>query len=148
MITFDLLPLHRVYEEIKPNLPRHYHELTEGDDYGPFDIDWEMYLHLSHLNKCLVVTVRDDKKLVGYSVYSVGRNPRYKTIIQACSDGIFLEKEYRGQLSRIFMKKADEYLRQIGVGETIYILSDDRVGRILGGNGYKAEHKVWRIKYE
>lgn len=148
MITFALLPLHRVYEEIKPNIPRHYSEMTEGDDYGPPDIDWEMYLHLSALNKCLVVTVRDDGKLVGYSVYSVGRNPRYKTITQACSDGIFLEREYRGKLSRIFMKKADEYLKKIGVRETIYILSDDRVGRVLGGNGYKSKYRVWRMKYE
>lgn len=147
MIAFDLAPLHRIYHEIEPNVERHYSEMTEGDDYGPPDIDWALYLALSKADRCIVVTVRDEGKLVGYSAYIIGKNPRYKTRTQASSQGLFLEKEYRGRLSGIFIKKADEYLRKIGVHETAYILSDDRVGHLLGRHGYESKYKVWSVKY-
>lgn len=147
MLTFDLVPLHCVYEEIMPNISRHYNEMTEGDEYGEPDIDWELYLAVSRINRCVVVTARDVNKLVGYAVYTLGNKLRYKNIKQASSEGVFLEKEYRAKYSRIFLKKADEFLKQIGTQETHYILSDDRVGRILGGNGYKSKYKVWSVTY-
>lgn len=147
MITFDLLPLHRVYKEIIPNIPRHYTEMTDGDEYGVPDIDWDLYLTLSERNKCVVVTVRDNGKLVGYSVYTLGNNPRYRDIREAGSAGIFLEKEYRGELSHRLIQKADEYLQKIGIQETHYILSDDRVGRLLGRDGYKSKYKMWSKRY-
>lgn len=147
MISFDFVPLHKVGHEIAPNIARHYAEMSDGDEYGVPEIDWDTYLALSHAGHCLVLTVRDGEKLVGYSVYTIGRNPRYKQIIEASSAGIFLEKEYRGKLSEQFIKKADEYLKKIGVQETIYVLSDDRVGRLLGRGGYESKYKVWSIKY-
>jgi len=147
MIVFDLMPLHRVYEEIKPNVARHYTEMTEGDDYGPPDMDWDTYISLSLVDQCVGVTARDDRKLIGYSAYVIGRNPRYKEIIQASSHGIFLEKEYRGRLSGVFIKKADGFLKKIGVHETDYTLSDDRVGHFLGREGYQPKYRVWSVKY-
>lgn len=147
LIHFDFVPLHTVGHEIAPNIARHYSEMTEGDEYGIPNIDWDSYISLSHAGQCMVVTVRDDEKLIGYSVYSIGRNPRYKHFIDALSDGVFLEKEYRGKLSGEFMKKADEYLRNIGIHETSYILSDDRIGHILGRSGYQSHYKIWSKKY-
>lgn len=147
MITFGIAHLHDVYEEIKPNVARHYAEMSDGDDYGTPEIDWDSYLAASRANRCVVVTVRDEKKLVGYSVYSLGANPRYKNLVMASSDGIFLEKPYRGKLSRQLIKKADEYLKNIGVHETVYILSDDRVGQLLSRDGYQSKYKVWSHKY-
>lgn len=147
MIEFDLVPLHRVYQEIMPNIARHYTEMTDGDDYGTPDIDWDTYLALSRIHRCVVVTARDGGKLIGYSAYTIGNNLRYKEITEATSSGVFLEKEYRGQLSSQFIKKADEYLKKIGIHETNYILSDDRVGRLLGRNGYESKYKIWSVKY-
>jgi hypothetical protein len=147
MITFDLVPLHRVFREIEPNIPRHYSEMTDGDEYGVPDIDWPTYLAMSQMDRCVVVTARDGEALVGYGVYSLGHNPRYKTRFEASSHGIFLEKPHRGKFSAAFLKKADEYLRKIGVRETHYILSDERVGKYLGRNGYKSKYKVWSVNY-
>lgn len=147
MIFFDFILLHHVYKEIKPNVERHYTEMTEGDDYGTPDVDWELYLALSKINRCFVVTARDQGKLVGYSIYTIGAMPRHKSIAQALSEGIFLEKEYRNKYSRIFMKKCEQYLMLTRIKETKYILSDDRVGRLLGANGYKPKYKVWSKSY-
>lgn len=121
--------------------------MTDGDGYGTPDIDWHTYIQASRAGLCRVVTVRDDNKLVGYAVYSLGRNLRYKNIIEASSDGIFLEKEYRGKLSAELIKRADQYLKTLGIHETNYILSDDRVGRLLGRSGYQSKYKVWSRKY-
>ena len=146
MITYDFAPLHTVAHEIAPNVERHYHEMTEGDDYGPPDIDWDAYIASSRHGLCRAVVVRDKGILVGYSVWSIGKNPRYKTKIQASSDGIFLEKPYRGTVSKELIKKTDEFLRAIGVTQIVYILSDDRVGKLL--KGYKSNYKVWSKDYE
>lgn len=147
MIEFDFVPFHLVAGEIAPNVSRHYQEMTDGDDYGPPNIDWDTYIHASIQGQCLTVTVRDKKKLIGYSVYIVGPNPRYKHIIEASSNGIFLEKEYRGKHGIHFMKKADEFLKKMGVHETNYTLSDERVGKILERQGYETKYKIWSVKY-
>ncbi len=146
-ITFDFVPLHTVVREIAPHVGTHYAQMTDGDDYGFPDIDWDSYLLASQAGLCRVVTVRDGGKLVGYSVYSFGRNLRYKEIIEASSDGIFLEKEYRGKLSSELLKRADQYLKALGIHETSYVLSDERVGKLLARNGYTAKYKVWTNKY-
>lgn len=139
------MPFHAIGREIAPNVARHYAEMTDGDSYGTPNIDWESYLAASHAGQLMAVTIRDSKKLVGYSVFSIGRNPRYKHIIEANSDGIFLEKSYRGRLSRLLFQKSDEYLKNMGVHETNYTLSDDRIGRMLAG--YQSKYKIWSIKY-
>lgn len=147
MISFDFVPLHDVAHEIQPNVERHYAEMSDGDDYGPPEIDWETYLQASRIGLCRVVTVRDNGVLVGYSVYSIGRNLRYKNLIEASSDGIFLEKEYRGELSIRLLNKADEYLSNLGVKETNYTESDDRLGRLLARSGYQSKYKIWSKRY-
>lgn len=145
MISFDFVPFHEVGDEIAPHVPRHYREMTEGDDYGEPRIDWRAYLAASHAGQLMVVTVRDDGKLVGYSAFTIGANPRYKHIIEADNNGIFLEKKYRGRISRLLMQKSDEYLQNLGVHQANYTLSDDRVGRMLPG--YKSKYKVWSKTY-
>ena len=147
MITFDFVPLHQVGHEIAPNVERHYSEMSDGDDYGIPQIDWDSYIAASHIGLCRVVTVRDEGELVGYAVYSIGRNLRYKNRIEASSDGVFLEKPYRGKLSNELLNMADKFLSELGIHETNYILSDDRVGKLLGRKGYKSKYKIWSKIY-
>lgn len=147
-MKFDFVPLHIVAAEIAPNLARHHEEMNTGDDYGCPNIDWDSYLKASHFGHCFCATVRDDEnKLVGYSVYQVGNNLRYKHIISATSDGMFLEKEYRDGTGIKLQKFADEKLKGLGVMETIYITNDSAFGKFLDNNGYKTEYKLWRKVY-
>jgi GNAT superfamily N-acetyltransferase len=146
-VNFDFVPLHFVVDEIEPNVARHYEEMTEGDDYGPPNIDWDMYIAASRANQCVCVTARDGAQLVGYGVFTVGPNPRYKHILQADSSGIFLEKEYRGTWGPAMLAAIDDYLKGIGVHETNYTLSDARVGKLLEKQGYKQTYKVWSVSY-
>lgn len=147
MIEFDFVQFHLVAGEIAPNVARHYREMSEGDDYGPPNIDWDTYIQASVNGQCMTVTARDKNKLIGYAVYVIGRNPRYKHILEAESNGVFLEKEYRGKIGIRLLKKADEFLSKIGVQETNYTLSDERVGKILERNGYQTHYRIWSKKY-
>lgn len=140
------MPFHAVGHEIAPNVARHYTEMSDGDDYGQPNIDWDYYLAASHVGQCVAVIARDGEKLIGYSVYTIGNNPRYKHIIEASSDGIFLEKPYRGRLGLKFLTKANEYLSRLGVQETHYIESDETFGRMLRRVGAQSKYKIWSIK--
>lgn len=147
MVEFDLVPFHRIIAEIAPNTERHYHEMTDGDDYGPPDIDWNLYYQAGKANQCIAVTVRDGGKLVGYAVFTIGRNPRYRKLLEAHSDGIFLEREYRGKIGMQLLSKCDEYLQKIGVQEANYTISDELIGKLLQRKGYQSKYKIWSKKY-
>lgn len=131
--------------EIALNVARHYREMSQGDDYGTPEVDWDSYLSVSFAGLCWVVTARDKAVLVGYSIFIIGNNPRHKNLIEANNGGFFVEKPYRGKLGRLLTKKSDEYLQAMGVHETHYTESDDRVGRMLPG--YQSKYRIWSKKY-
>jgi hypothetical protein len=144
MIHYALEPLHEMAAEGLDKLNDHYkgHESS----YGKLNMDWDYYLSASHAGKCKAVTVRDGSRLVGYALFFIGNNPDHKHILQATNSGIYLDEEYRGKISLQLIKKADEFLKNLGVKEINYLLKDDRIGRLLGRNGYKSDHKLWSIK--
>lgn len=145
-MIFNFVPLHSVAGEIAPNVERHYHEMSEPDEYGVPNIDWDAYLSASYSGQCFVLTARDDGKLIGYAVYTISKNPRYKHLIEATGNGIFIEKPYRGRLGIKILKIADEYLEKLGVHETSYIMGG-RAEKLLSRHGYKSTYKVWSKKY-
>lgn len=147
MITWDFVPVHTIAGEIAPNVERHYFEISEKDEYGVPNIDWRYYLEASNSGLCWAVTARDDGKLIGYSVFTISENPRYKHLLEANGNGLFIEKEYRGKLGMTFLKKTDEYLQKAGVKETNYIINGERVPKLLSRRGYKSTYKVYSRRY-
>lgn len=147
LITFDFVPLHLVTAEIAPNVERHYYEMTEGDDYGPPDIDWDGYNELSLAGRAFAAIIRDKGALVGYSTFAICENMRYKGRIEAFGQGIFIEKPYRSKYARKLVRHADICLSLLGVKETNYTLSDSRVGKMLESLGYKSTYTNWSRCY-
>lgn len=141
-MKFDFVPLHLVAGEIAPNVEKHYFQMSEGDEYGVPNLDWEYYLQVSHAGQCWVVTARDDQKLVGYAVYTISNNPRYKHLMEASCNGIFIEKEYRGRLGVQLIKAAEGYLKN-RVQETNYIIGGERFSKLLTRLGYKSTYRIW-----
>jgi GNAT superfamily N-acetyltransferase len=88
-----------------------------------------------------------DEKLVGYSVFMISTNPRYKHLKQASNEAIYIEPEHRGH-GVSFIKETDDYLRKIGMNEVFYAWADNRTAKILQRLGYKAKFKLWGIRYE
>lgn len=147
MIQYDFLPLHHVIAEIAPNVERHYYEMTEGDDYGVPDIDWEGYIALSHNGQAYAGIIRDKTVLVGYSTFVLCENMRYKGRIEAFGQGLFIEKPYRSKCAKRLIRYSDNCLAQLGARETNYTLSDKRVGRLLESLGYKSNYSNWSYRH-
>lgn len=147
MITHDFLPFAALIPEIAPHTTRHYLEMTDGDNYGAPDVDWDYYVDASLAKACYAVATRDNGELVGYSIYTLGTNPRYKDRLEASCDGIFIEKPYRGKISNEMLAKADTCLAMMGVRETSYTMSDPRMGKLLERKDFKSKYKVWSKTY-
>lgn len=142
-MIYDFVPFHLVAEEIAKNLENHYDDVDLKDDYGRPNLDWDSYLQLSLAGRCRVLTARIDGKLIAYSCFCISNNLNHKGIIEAANTGIFIEKEYRGKITLEFIRKSDEFLKELGVTEVIYILNDNRIGALLKRAKYKAKHIVW-----
>lgn len=147
MITYDFIRFHVVAPEILPNVERHYTEMHQGDDYGQPDIDWDGYVAASHQGACYAATLRDDGDLVGYSVYSISNNPRYKTQYEAINAGIFVEQPWRIECGKRLVTYGQTCLAMLGVHESSFITNDEVFGRFLGQLGIKPAYKIYTQKF-
>jgi hypothetical protein len=143
MVQYALEPFHQIASDVALKIPAHY---AEKKSFGLPNLDWDYYLTASHMGLCKAITVRDDDKLVGYSVFFISHDTDRKHIQIATNAGVFLDPEYRGKIAIQLLKKSDEYLKELGAQEINYLLDDDRLGRLLGRNGYKSEYKLWSVK--
>ncbi len=142
-MIYDFVPFHEVAGEIAKNLETHYNDAELKDSYGRPNLDWDNYLAQSVAGSCRAVTARDNGKLVGYSVFCVGVNINHKTIIQASNIGMFVWKKYRGKIAMDLIRNSDEFLRQIGVMEVMYVMQNKRLGSLLKRAKYDDKYVVW-----
>lgn len=96
-LTFQRERPFELLDEARPLFEAHYKEIAHYQDI-PLAIDEEVYCKMEERNLLRVFTARDCGELVGYCVFKVGPNPRYKTSIQAVQDILYVEKSRRGAL--------------------------------------------------
>jgi hypothetical protein len=142
-MIYDFVPFEDVGEEIARNLEAHYNDADSRDDYGRPDLDWPAYITLSREGKCGAVIARNDGELIAYSVFIIGMNINHKQIAEALNTGFFIAEKWRGKITNEFLRKSDEYLKEIGVDRINYVLSDDRLGQLLKRKGYKSKFITW-----
>lgn len=142
-INYAFVPFTTCAKEIADNVDRYVSEITDGSEHGAPNVDWETYLEMSVRGLAMVVTARDGEKLIGFIALAITHNLRHKDITEAWSQGIFIEKEYRGEVGVALTKKADEFIKSFGVNTSNFMLSDSRVGRLLERNGYQPKYTVW-----
>lgn len=147
MIEYSFVPLHTVTCEIAPNVARHYDEIKTEGDKGPPDMDWEQYDRASRLGHAVAVIARHDGQMIGYSCFTIGFNPRYKTILEANSAGLFVEKEYRAEVGEEMIDRAEQFLNGLGVKEINYDNDDEVFGRWISKKGYSVKSKLWSKKH-
>ena len=142
-MIYDFVPFHMVAEEVMRNFERHFEDVEVKDGSGKANLDWDSYLSLSLAGRCRAVICKVEGKIIAYSVFCISNNLNHKTIIEASNTGIFIQKEFRGKITSEFLRKSDEYLKEIGVMEIHYITNDDRIGILLKRAKYKAKYIVW-----
>lgn len=145
MMKFDFIPLDDIFDELQAHVAINLKEIVAVAK--EFDVDWNTYRSAAELGSMMVLTLRHDDKLVGYSVFYMSLNLRNKRMIEATNHGVFLEKEYRIKYGARMLSEADKFLKRVGVNETMYINDSKVFGRLLARNGYKQKTIVWSVKY-
>lgn len=83
-------------EEAMPLFTKHFDEISANKDI-PLDIDYEKYLGAEAAGSVRNFTARDqDGKLIGYAVFFIYQNFRYKSSLQAQQDVLYIDPSKRG----------------------------------------------------
>ncbi len=146
-MKIETVALHNIIDEIAEHHQRHYEEMTDGDDFGKPEVDWDLYKMLSLAGHMLATTLKDGDKLVGYVVFSISHNQRHMKRLEASNEAFFVEKPYRIKWAKVLVKSAIAANVEMGIQETNFTLSDERVGRWLGTMGAKSNYKIWSFNH-
>lgn len=142
-LVFDFVPFPVVYEEIRALNESHADD-AQDEAEGPVNADWDYYLFAGSQARCWAATVRDDGKMVAYSVFFIDNNFNHKHLIEATSAGFFVDRAYRGKnVFNDLRAYSEEYLQKIGANVVQYILRGNGLGRVLSSKGYSSDYRVW-----
>ena len=115
MITIQVELIKDIVEEMKPLLEKHYEEVHLFPDKIPFNPDYDKYFELEKMGLTHTLTVRHDKKLVGYIVAFLYPNLHYKDHMYAINDVIYLDEKYRHtDVAEEMLRYAESYYKGLG----------------------------------
>ena len=144
MVTIEPIDGIALIEAMKDSVARHHAEMTMGDDYGEINVDWDYYRDLTIDGLIHATALKDVDKLVGYVIFSISRNPRHKEMMDAISQGIFVEPQYRSEWSALLLKSAVANIKeQHPKVDVSFLVNDPIVGKWLGMQGAKQTYQVW-----
>lgn len=143
VIEYDIQPLHAVAKELEPFIEGHFHESREEEE--GFAPDKAGYLQASFYGNCLVVTAREEGKIVGYSIFIISRYARNTDAIKADNHGFYVDQRYRGKLGGALLDRAHAMLKNLSISQIDYINDSEAFGRFITRKGAKCAAKIWRF---
>lgn len=96
MITCQVEPWRSFIEEARSLLPIHYEELALNKDKVPLMPMYEIYDQRDDNGEVLVVTAREDAKLIGYFIGFIAPGLHYRTCLTCTMDIFYVLPEHRG----------------------------------------------------
>ena len=146
MIVYKEEQLKDFILEFAELLKPHMSEISVTEKLGfEFKPDYIKYVKLQELGVLVVITCRDDEKLIGYSVFGISQHIRYTDCKLAKEDLYYIAPEYRGKgLGKRLFIETEEVLKKHGVNQIILttkVYSDN--SHILGKLGYDFFEKVF-----
>lgn len=127
--------------EAQTLLEQHYQELTLHKEHIRLSVDWDKYYKLESIGGFVLITARDEGKLVGYSAFFVSSHIHYKETKVAMNDVLFLHKDYRkGSTGIKLIKESEKIMKDLDVSKIVWHvkLSNDFTP-ILKRMGYISE---------
>jgi GNAT superfamily N-acetyltransferase len=127
--------------EFVPLLNWHWQEIANDKDRIPLDVNFEAYKKLDSEGKIVILTARDDKRLIGYSIFFLVRSPHYKGTLVGMNDVLYLDPEYRrGSAGSRLIAESERVMREMGVVKiTWHVKLVNGLQRILEAKGYKVD---------
>jgi len=116
MIKFNVEDYTDCIDEIKPMLSSHYSEVEFYQGRVQLNPNFEVLEVLDQAGLLFICTMRDEGKLVGYNVFSVGKAMHYKDHDYATNYTVYIDPEYRHTEETVyFFNFCEEYLKGMGV---------------------------------
>jgi L-amino acid N-acyltransferase YncA len=116
MITYQVESFTEVLEELKEVLSSHYNEVEDSTESADFNPDYEKYLAFDEAGMLTLVSVRDNRDLIGYYLSMEYPMLNSKHILGSLEIGFYIKPEYRkSRLGLNLLKKVEEVLRELGV---------------------------------
>ena len=136
MVTYQLEKYIDCLDELKEIYPEHYEELSVTKSFE-LEMDYEAYNKIDSVGALKVVTCREDKKLIGYIIYTISPHLHYKSCITAFEDLYFVRKTHRkGRIGIKLFQYAEKVLKELGINRIIYStkvhLDNSRLFEYLG----------------
>ena len=120
MITAQVETWHPFIEEIQPLLPLHYQELALNRDKVPLDPMYELDDAMDVQGKVLVVSLREEGKIVGYFIGFVEPKLHYRTCLALTMDIFWTHPDIRGGLAGVrLFREVEREAKRRGV-QTLY----------------------------
>jgi len=136
-------------QELQPLLYDHWQEIARHKDAIKLEPIWELYYELQDRNCLVVVTFRDEDKLVGYIVTFVSRHPHYRSLVIGQNDIIYIDPAYRkGTHAYRLIKFSNEVLKEAGVMKiTMHLKIKHDFGSLLQRIGFKPIECIYELDY-
>ena len=137
-------------QEAETLFAKHYEEVAERTDVIKLDPDWDQYLTLEKANMLELHTLRDDKKIIGYSIWFLLYHIHCKQSFTAMSDVLYIDPQYRKGMTGIkFLKWTTEEIKKRNPQRiTFHVKPHVDYGRILERLGAHFFEKTYTIVLE
>lgn len=146
MLKYAIENYGAISHEIKPLLKKHWEEVGLDREAVPLDVDEARYSHLSATGGLVIVTLRDDARLVGYIAAIVSTHLHYASTLCGFLDVFWLDPGYRAGINGIRMfTELETVLKAMGVKKMIgqTKLGDLDMSKMFEYLGWKAIEKLF-----
>lgn len=86
---------HQIIDDLLPLLPDHWAEVAHYTDKIPLSPLFERYKQLEKMGTIIMIGMRENGILIGYSVYAISQHMHYSTCLFAANDLLYLIPEKR-----------------------------------------------------
>ena len=150
MITFQIEEPHPFTEEAKVLFEQHYNEIAERKDVIKLDPNYEQYDLLYKKGMLEIHTMRNNKKLIGYSLWFINKHIHYKNSLTVNSDILYISPEYRqGMMGMKFIKWTTEKIKERNPQRIMFHVKDSvDYSPILQRMGAKHFESIYTIVME
>ena len=137
--------LANVRDEIADIAVEHWEEIAGYKDTVPLDPLWEYFEDFEKTGRLFVFTLRENDKLIGYSVFWTGVHLHYRSLNVATNDLLFVTKSKRhGRLGLQLIIECEKYLKTRGVNKLTWHMKPHKsFAPLLERLGYKHEELIY-----
>lgn len=144
ILTYQTEPISAIKSDGEELFKLHWEEVANYRDVIPLDVQWTALLELEKQGKTVLITVRHDGKLIGYSGFTLNKHFHYK-IITAYNDVIFVHPDYRKKAIGLqLIKQSESVLKKAGADKIKWHMKPEKsFGIVLKRMGYIQEEEIY-----